>query len=307
MEGVVSWDSRVRTAAFEWLARHSARYGEVFDRATLQAGFEFQGHRIHLVSPQGIFTPAGLALPLTITTVCEGPYEDSVTSDGLLAYKYRGQDPFHRDNVGLRSLMLRRIPLIYFYGISKGKYLAGWPVYVVGDLPQARTFSIAVEDASLSSDLELDRDPDVVSDVAETGRRIYVTSVFRRRLHQQSFRERVLKAYREQCALCRLRHASLLDAAHIVPDSEPGGGPVISNGLALCKLHHAAFDRYFLGIRPDFRVEVRPDILDEEDGPMLRFGLQGLHQQKILLPSAVEDRPNPRYLNWRYQLFRSTQ
>ena len=40
-------------------------------------------------------------------------------------------------------------------------------------------------------------------------------------------------------ALCRLRHQELLDAAHITPDGDAEGEPVISNGVALCKLHHA--------------------------------------------------------------------
>ena len=99
---------------------------------------------------------------------------------------------------------------------------------------------------------------------------------FRQRLHQRSFRERVLRAYREQCALCRLRHQELLDAAHIVPDTEPGGDPIVPNGLSLCKLHHAAFDRHFVGVRGHYVVEVRPDLLEEHDGPMLVHGLQGL-------------------------------
>jgi hypothetical protein len=59
----------------------------------------------------------------------------------------------------------------------------------------------------------------------------------------------VLRAYRDCCAVCRLRHEELLDAAHILPDGHPRGEPVVRNGLALCKLHHAAFDRHILGIR----------------------------------------------------------
>ena len=43
-----------------------------------------------------------------------------------------------------------------------------------------------------------------------------------------------------RCALCRLRHQELLDAAHITPDSEAEGEPLVSNGVVLCKLHHAA-------------------------------------------------------------------
>ena len=87
-------------------------------------------------------------------------------------------------------------------------------------------------------------------------RRAYITTTVRQRLHQRGFRERVLHAYREQCALCRLRHTELLDAAHIITDREEEGTPQVSNGLSLCKLHHAAFDRFLLGITPDYTIPV---------------------------------------------------
>ena len=128
-------------------------------------------------------------------------------------------------------------------------------------------------------------------------------TIARRRLHQRAFRERVLRAYRNQCALCRLRHTELLDAAHIVPDSEPDGEPAVSNGLSLCKLHHAAFDRYFLAVRPDHVIEVRPDILSESDGPTLEHALQGLHGAMIILPSSLSDRPSVDSLAMRYDKF----
>jgi putative restriction endonuclease len=122
---------------------------------------------------------------------------------------------------------------------------------------------------------------------------------------QRTFRERVLEAYREQCALCRLRHIELLEAAHIRPDSDPEGEPIVSNGLALCKLHHAAFDRNILGIRPDYVVEIRVDILEEIDGPMLRHGLQEMHGSKLVVPRRQEHRPDPAALEFRYSAFRA--
>ena len=79
----------------------------------------------------------------------------------------------------------------------------------------------------------------------------------RQRLHQRAFRERVLEADREHCAIYSLRHHELLEAAHIVADSHPEDEPLVSNGLALCKLHHAAFDAHIIGVSPDCRVEVR--------------------------------------------------
>jgi putative restriction endonuclease len=51
-------------------------------------------------------------------------------------------------------------------------------------------------------------------------------------------------------------HLELLEAAHILPDSDPRGEPIVSNSVALCTLHRAAFDRYVLGIRPDLVVDV---------------------------------------------------
>ena len=62
----------------------------------------------------------------------------------------------------------------------------------------------------------------------------------RRRIHQRAFRERVLVAYGGKCAFCTLGYRELLDAAHIIPDSELRGEPVVSNGMSLCRLHHAA-------------------------------------------------------------------
>ena len=117
------------------------------------------------------------------------------------------------------------------------------------------------------------------------------------------FRERVLLAYRNQCALCRLRHSELLDAAHIVPDAEPEGEPVVRNGIALCRLHHAAFDRFFLAVRPDRIIEVRHDILKESDGPTLQHAIQGLHGQSIVLPRRLAEQPAIELLSERYERF----
>src|SRR5207249_358465 len=91
----------------------------------------------------------------------------------------------------------------------------------------------------------------------------------------------------------QLRHEELLDAAHILPDGHPRGEPVVPNGLALCKLHHAAFDRHVLGVRPDLTVELRPDVLREPDGPMLKCGLQGFQDARLLLPRDPALRPDP--------------
>jgi putative restriction endonuclease len=113
----------------------------------------------------------------------------------------------------------------------------------------------------------------------------------------------VLAAYRTQCALCRLRHGELLDAAHIKEDSE-GGEPVVPNGIAMCVLHHKAFDKFVVGVRPDYVIEVRRDVLDEVDGPTLQHALQGMHGTGLLLPSRRTARPDRILLEERYDRFR---
>jgi putative restriction endonuclease len=298
-------DTRVRTQAFQFLTEQTRLHGEVVPRDLLERGFDFEGRRVPLIGPQGIFKPALLAeMPISITTVPvrEGearPYDDGVGPDGFLRYRYRGTDPGHRDNQGLRLAMGRGVPLIYLYGVTPGRYMPVWPVYVVRDHPTELSFSVAVDAPYMPVLSNFKPDPSSLE-----ARRAYITVLTQQRLHQQGFRERVLRAYQEQCAICRLRHGELLNAAHILPDTHPQGEPIVPNGLALCALHHAAFDSNILGIRPDFIVEVRTDILREKDGPMLQHGLQGFQGKTILRPSSRGLWPRADFLAERYEEFR---
>lgn len=297
-------DRRVRAAAFAFLTEQVELHRDVLPLAVLRAGFPFEGVRVPLVGPQGIFKPAIIPTgsPLSITTVPEvagreRPYDDQVSEEGFLLYRYRGTDPQHRENVGLRQAMRDQVPLVYFHGVVPGQYRAEWPVYVIDDDPATLTFTVAIDDP-------LALRPDLSLDVVDEARRRYVTRLALHRLHQLAFRQKVLRAYRETCAICRLRHPELLDAAHILPDRHPLGRPIVPNGLALCKLHHAAFDRHLVGVRPDLIVEVRTDVLEEIDGPMLVHGLQGAHGTGLVVPRRPDLQPNREFLAERYELFR---
>ena len=305
-------DALVRRAAFDWLTEQTELHGQVLSRTLLGAGFELRKERVRLIGPQGIFKPRSMRLPLSITTSPNSPYNDVFGDDGLLRYRYRGSDPNHPDNSRLRLAMQNRAPLIYFHGLMPGRYLPVWPVYVVHDEPGRLTFTVAVDDATYAN-TQLERSLHGVEDddrrVAEkeeeerTLLRSYRTVATRTRIHQSRFRERVLRAYREQCAFCGLRHEELLDAAHIVRDADPEGEPIVENGMALCKLHHATFDRLFVGVTPDYVIEVRRDIMDEQDGPMLLHGLKGLHKRMVQVPKAVRDQPARHLLERRYEQF----
>ncbi len=144
-----------------------------------------------------------------------------------------------------------------------------------------------------------EREPMLPDDPIERRYAVRETKV---RVHQAQFRRRVLPAYREQCAVCRLKEVRLLDAAHIVGDAEHGGEATVSNGLSLCTIHHRAFDQDLVGISPDYTVHVARKLREDEDGPMLEL-LKGFHAQPIVLPARRAWRPDPERLAARFERF----
>lgn len=293
-------DPVVRAAAFEWLRQRTTERGRpIFEFRELERGFRVGGEKVTLASVQGIWTPKLCATPISIRTAparrdASTPYDDSFR-DGQVSYQYYGDDPEHRDNAGLRRAMRTETPLAYFLGIVPNRYLALWPVFVIADDPAALEFQLRIHEH-----------PGLVA-VRSSGQslRTPLTPTMER-IREVLFRERVLDAYRTQCALCRLPVRDLLDAARIVPHDD-GGPPVVGNGLSLCALHHTAFERMFLGVRPDHTVEVRSDLLHAGDHPILRHALGNAHGQKIVLPSRRADHPDPLFLRERYDRFRRSR
>ncbi|WP_245963411.1 HNH endonuclease [Terracoccus luteus] len=296
-------DRKLRDEAMRWLA---ARTNDGADSIRSEAlrEFRFRGEPFALMDMQrGIRKPAVLDAALSFRTVyrpdgAERPYDDGVgLADGLIRYKYRGEDPQHPENAGLRAAMARRLPLIWFFGVGPGVYLPTFPVFVVKEERHELQF---VVDAVTHGDIDL-------ASGLERNLKRYITVETRRRLHQPIFRATVIRAYGTRCAVCALGHTRLLDAAHIVPDRDERGVAEVRNGLALCKIHHAALDAHILGVRPDLVVEIRQDLLEEVDGPMLRHGLQDRHRQKLMvLPARRDERPDPGLLEIAYDAFRAS-
>lgn len=291
-------DTRVRLAMFAHLDRIKAAHPDGIS-SDIYNTFTFDGAPMRLIVQPGIRKPAQLSAALTIRTTftahgADAPYDDEVGADGIVHYKWRGTDPAHPDNRALREAMARSAPLAYFYPMARGVYQAIYPVYLVDENPQRHEFAVELGEYSSGSE----------ADATSLDRR-YARRLTLQRLHQVVFRPRVLRAYESRCALCRLGHAPLLDAAHILPDHHRRGEPVVPNGLAMCKIHHAAYDANIIGIRPDRVVEVRDDVLTEIDGPMLRHGLQEMHGSAIFVPRSRRDRPDPTRLEERYEQFRT--
>ena len=116
------------------------------------------------------------------------------------------------------------------------------------------------------------------------------------------FRLALLKAYRERCSVSGFPDERLLDAAHIKPHSE-GGEPLVSNGLLLSKMHHAAYDQNLIGIDPDYKVHVSEQLLAQKDGPFLQ-ALKDLNGGTLKnLPSRDIDKPDREALEERFTQF----
>lgn len=290
----------VRHAAFAWLDRQRAGGKETFSQEDT-SDLMLAGEVLRLMpTQQGIWKPRQLSAALSIRTVyrpegSDRPYDDAVGIDGFYRYKMRGDDPQHSQNRALREAMTERLPLIWWLGVQGGGYSALYPIYLVDEERGDTQFVVDIDAVPQpditwpSVDLELDPS--------------YRQQLTKLRLHQRPFRAAVLRAYNTSCAVCSFRHGDLLDAAHIQED-RGGGMPVVTNGLTLCKMHHAAYDRQILGITPGYEVRINRVVLNETDGPMLRHGLQEFHGRSLMVvPARPKERPDPLLLEARFQAF----
>jgi putative restriction endonuclease len=295
-------DTAVRAAMFAWLSRVTLDGEEPVTREQLAQDFAVDGVRIPLVDRgRGIRKPLGWDAALSILTAVPRsgrprPYDDAEGPDGLHRYKLRRDSGGTAENASLRVAMDRGLPLAWFYGIAPGVYHAIYPVYLLAEEAALDQFVLALTE---------DQRQVPPGGHVEGLLRRYLVAQTKRRLHQPVFAGQVMLAYQERCAVCALNHRPLLDAAHIVPDTDPDGLPEVTNGLALCKIHHAAYDRNILGIRPDHVVEIHHRLLAEVDGPMLRHGLQEHHGRALMrLPARRADRPSTSRLARRYAEFK---
>ena len=294
-------EQSVRAAALVWLDAVTLGGSVPVTREQLANDFLVTGERFPLVDRgRGIRKPLGWRSALSITTAVPKsgqprPYDDVEGPDGLHRYKLRRDQRGSAENESLRVACREQEPIIWFYGVAPGLFNAIFPVYLTAEEPQLDQFVLALTDSQ--------RAVRPNSLVEETLRR-YLVAETRRRLHQPVFASQVMLAYETRCAVCALGHRRLLDAAHIIADSDPRGEPIVPNGLALCKIHHAAYDQNILGIRPDCVVEIHARLLDEVDGPMLLHGLQKHHGRELMQrPRRRADQPDPDRLMERYSQF----
>lgn len=109
----------------------------------------------------------------------------------------------------------------------------------------------------------------------------------KRRVGQQFFRRVVLSNYEYQCCVCRLKQKPLLEAAHIVKWSEtddPNQRINPRNGMAMCRIHHKAFDEDIIKIEPDKKIILLSKSVEEEKSPGAKSMFRQFENEAIFHP-----------------------
>jgi putative restriction endonuclease len=143
---------------------------------------------------------------------------------------------------------------------------------------------------------------ETASVVAEPGRLYGQEYLHRSRLGQGAFRILVTDAYGRRCAISGERTLPVLQASHIKPY---GDGPNrVDNGLLLRSDLHILFDRGYLTVTPELKIEISRRIKEEYENGRDYYKYHG--SGLAVLPPALIDRPNPEFLRWHNEkLFRT--
>ncbi len=294
-------EERIRAAAFAAVKSLTVNYGGAIPWTAINRGFVIDRQRVHLASrPRGIFKPRQLTngvLSIKTTIPRTGrlrTYDDIASDDGYFDYKFQGTNPKSPDNQGLREAWEQKLPLIYFHGIAPSLYQAIYPVFVTAWLPEKLSIHLVPGLAG----------QEVSGPPRSEDQRRYAVIQSKIRLHQSVFRELVLDAYDGTCAVSGIAERRLVQAAHVLPDRDVRGQPVISNGIAMSVLHHAAYDRNLLGIDPDGVIHIKPALLAVQGGRVFREAFQKLDQQRIRLPADQMALPNWEFIEERFREFK---
>lgn len=253
---------------------------------------QFKG--VFLKGQQGIFKPAELSDPLSITSTIDSPYTDDPIEGSRVMYDFApGAD-------GLKRCAEAELPLIYFLQVKRKpnpEYVIFAPVYVVGWDEATQRFLIDLAEQKPGETMSAPpttrqltlpaiRTPESPMEIREMSKSYVVTTV-QRRLYHARFRNAVLKAYRDRCAVCGLRVRALLDAAFVVADRDPQPAISVRDGIALCATHHRAFDAHILTFDDEYRIHIElPERFEAGEGE--RAMLLAFSGKTLELPNDEE-------------------
>ena len=118
------------------------------------------------------------------------------------------------------------------------------------------------------------------------------------RLGQGAFRVLITDAYDRKCAISGERTLPVLEAAHIKPYDQYGPH-AISNGLLLRSDIHKLFDKGYMTVTNDYKVEVSNRIKQEFENGREYYRYHG--NSILTLPNRVIDKPSNQFIEWHNQ------
>lgn len=135
-------------------------------------------------------------------------------------------------------------------------------------------------------------DQEIVDQLPEPRRYAVVST--KKALRDANFKSRVLTAYSNACSMCGMQ-LRLVDAAHILPAAHPDSTDETSNGIALCAVHHRAYDRGLVTFDTRYRIHRNRSMEDELTAATLDGRLTDFQEQifpMIEVPPNRVDRPS---------------
>ena len=305
-------DHEIRAAAFALVRRLQDENGGL-SRDDLYNGVQWRGRRIRLDGHvQGIWKPKEMDGLLSIKTAWPrqrtgrpDTYPDQRQAlrehfehRDVLEYSFMQNNPNHRHNQLLHDAWRRRIPIIYLIASYPAFYQAFFPAFIVDWDSVTLKTRVA---------FGFESPPET-----ENERRIGI-AIARRQYDHAAFRENVLSAYRETCAVSGVMGRSHVGVAELAPSYGPAAdaAATASAGVALSKLHRAAFEADLLGIDADGRLHVahRADLYRSgttsrrQPESTVITALREINGARIQLPENPSHRPDRELLDLRYQQF----
>jgi putative restriction endonuclease len=137
---------------------------------------------------------------------------------------------------------------------------------------------------------------EIDNDVAE--KRKFAVHSTKRALRALDFGRRVLGAYGHQCAMCGMQ-LRLIDSAHILPVAHEDSTDQTSNGVALCALHHRAYDRGFVAFDHLFKVGINEKMLKVLESEDRTRGVKGFRKNLrpiLIMPADKKDYPAKKFI-----------
>ena len=243
---------------------------------------------------------------IILTSSANSPYSDNIDGD-IVYYDGEGQNQDQKEtaaNIGLMKSNENDRPIYFFkQHQTKGKceYLG---IMEVIDYKYVQKTGFMTYEFKLKK-TNLDIPPAISKEKNDIDQLSYKTprltdqsnySNYKRKKRDAAFSRLIKEIYDNQCAVCgkkRFTNSGYpeVEAAHIYPKSKNGADD-LRNGIALCKLHHWAFDNGLLAITDNYEVIVPSWIKNDKNyEDIFRF-----EAEKIILPTINQLKPHKIYL-----------